>query len=156
MLFSSSYIQQIMKQQEMVKIPMHSLIDLITNSSTEIFVHSEKSLQACKDLINEFLKTLNSELTCDDIFELSVEPEKYTIDNYKERIEWEFEDEDYEQKIQMVDQYLAGDIEKPDWWEDYHLETFLILKPKDKKYKKLAELFKQFLYSGDYFEHSSD
>lgn len=143
-----------MKQNTMVKIPVHSLIDLITNSSTEIFVHSENSLEACKDLVNEFLKSLNSELTCDDMFNLSVEPEN--IESYKEYIEYEFEDdEDGEDKIQMVDQYLRGEIEKPDWWEDHHVETYLIIKPKDKKYQKLAELFKDFLYSGEYYEYSN-
>lgn len=144
-----------MKQNTMVKIPVHSLIDLITNSSTEIFVHSENSLEACKDLVNEFLKSLNSELTCDDMFNLSVEPEN--IESYKEYIEYEFEDdEDGEDKIQMVDQYLRGEIEKPDWWEDHHVETYLIIKPKDKKYQKLAELFKEFLYSGEYYEYSNN
>ena len=56
------------------KINLHSVIDLITNSSTEIYTYSEGSVAACKEMINEFLKVMNIyDKTCDDLFELSID-----------------------------------------------------------------------------------
>lgn len=145
-----------MKLVTMVKIKLHSLIDLITNSSTEIFVNSENSLEACKNLVNEFLKTVDSTLTCDDMFKLSIEMEECTVVDYREYIQYEYEDdEDLGEKLQMFDQYVKGKIEEPDWWEGDRIQSFLVIKPKDKKYKKLAELFKEFLYSPEYYEYSN-
>ena len=57
------------------KINLHSVIDLITNSSTEIYTYSDGSLTACKEMINEFLKVMNIDKTCDDLFELSIDSE---------------------------------------------------------------------------------
>lgn len=152
-----------MKQQEMVKIPMHSIIDLITNSSTEIFVHSENSLKPCKELINEFLKITGSDKTCDDMFDLSIEIENYSLDTYRDYylendIEEEVDntDKDSNELKDEFEKYIQGKIEKPSWVNEYHLETRLILKSKDPKYTKLAELFKDFLYSPDWYEHSND
>jgi len=56
-----------------MKIPVHSVIDIITNSSSEIFCNSEKSIEPAKDLINEMLRLMGSDKTCDDIFEISLE-----------------------------------------------------------------------------------
>jgi hypothetical protein len=154
-----------MKQLETVKIPLHSIIDLITNSSTEIFVHSEGSLESCKELVNEFLKTFNvggdmfrDTLTCDDVFDLSIEFTKYILEDYIEyylNYDTQHSDKPAEMKAEF-EKYLKGELPKPSWVEDYHLETKLVIKPKEEKYAKLATLFESFLYSGDYFEHSSD
>lgn len=148
-----------MKQQEMVKIPVHSIIDLITNSSTEIFVHSENSLKPCKELINEFLKVFNvgqdtslHGLTCDDIFDISIEVDKSSAQDYKDYYMDDVDEED----IKKFDDYIEGKGKCPSFVENYHLETYLVLKAKDPKYSKLGELFKTFLYSPEWFEHSSD
>jgi hypothetical protein len=58
------------------KINLHSVIDLITNSSTEIYTYSSGSLAACKEMINEFFKVAGIEKTCDDIFELSIDTDE--------------------------------------------------------------------------------
>jgi len=137
----------------MIKIPMHSIIDLITNSSTEIFVHSEASLKPCKELINEFLFQMGSMQTCDDIFDISIEVDKNSAEQYKE---YYLEDADSEEDVKRFDDYVNGNAKCPGFVEDYHLETYLVLRPKDPKYEKLAQLFKKFLYSPEWFEHSND
>jgi hypothetical protein len=137
----------------MIKIPMHSIIDLITNSSTEIFVHSEASLKPCKELITEFLFQTGSPYTCDDLFDVSIEVDKSSAQDYKD---YYLEDIDSEEDLKKFDDYVNGKGKCPGFVEDYHLETYLVLKPKDPKYEKLAELFKRFLYSPEWYEHSSD
>jgi len=55
------------------KLSVHSVIDLITNSSTEIFVDFSNSIKPVKELVNEFLKVQESDKTCDDIFDIRIE-----------------------------------------------------------------------------------
>lgn len=57
----------------MIKIKLHSLIDLITNSSTEIYTYSSGSLQACKDMVDEFFKIVGINKTCDEVFDLKLD-----------------------------------------------------------------------------------
>ncbi len=57
------------------KINLHSIIDLITNSSTEIYTFSGGSISACKEMVDEFFKALGIDKTCDDVFELSLDVE---------------------------------------------------------------------------------
>lgn len=62
-----------------LKIRVHSVIDIITNSSTEIFVSANySSIEAIKRLINHFLKMTNSDKTCDDLFEITIDSEGFT------------------------------------------------------------------------------
>lgn len=58
------------------KINLHSIIDLITNSSTEIYTYSDGSLAACKEMINEFLMVMQIDQTCDDLFDLEIDTEE--------------------------------------------------------------------------------
>ena len=54
-------------------IPIHSFVDLITNSSTEIYVEAtESTVSAIKELVNSLLKAGGSTLTCDDLFTISL------------------------------------------------------------------------------------
>jgi len=131
----------------MVKIPMHSVIDLITNSSTEIFTYSENSLEPAKELINEILKLQGVDKTCDDVFDLSIQFDEYGLDQY---IEFENYDRDIDGD-EIRKQILEGN--KPDWFEDYHVETNLVIEPKDEAYANLAELMVKFLYSPSHDEH---
>ncbi|MFA5154170.1 MAG: hypothetical protein WC554_16590 [Clostridia bacterium] len=65
-----------------IKINLHSIIDLITNSSTEIYTYSSGSVAACKEMIDEFFKVTGVNKTCDDVFELSVDTEEGTRGDY--------------------------------------------------------------------------
>jgi hypothetical protein len=54
-------------------IPIHSFVDLITNSSTEIYIEADKgTIEAVKSLINNLLKVAKSELTADDLFTIKL------------------------------------------------------------------------------------
>ena len=58
--------------QTIYKIRIHSFVDLITNSSTEIYIQAtEKTVELLKAMINNILLVGKSELTCDDLFEIS-------------------------------------------------------------------------------------
>lgn len=64
-------------------IPIHSFVDLITNSSSETFVNAtEKSVDTVKDLVNGMLKLSASSLTCDDLFKIEI-VHKYESTDYK-------------------------------------------------------------------------
>lgn len=59
-----------------LEIKIHSFIDIITNSSTEIFVQaSQKTIDNIKLLIDNILAIGGSQLKCDDIFLLSLNSE---------------------------------------------------------------------------------
>lgn len=57
------------------KIKFHSIIDLITNSSTEMFMDYSESVEPCKEMINEMLIACGIDKTCDDIFDIRLENE---------------------------------------------------------------------------------
>jgi hypothetical protein len=55
---------------------MHSFVDLITNSSTEIYIEaSEKTIESIKALVNNILNLGGSSLTCDDLFTIELNPD---------------------------------------------------------------------------------
>jgi hypothetical protein len=54
-------------------IPVHSFVDLITNSSSEIFSSAtDGTVTAAKDLINKVLAAGKSEKTCSDLFKVKL------------------------------------------------------------------------------------
>ncbi|MGM9530641.1 hypothetical protein, partial [Intestinibacter sp.] len=57
-------------------IIIQSYIDLITNSSTSVFQWAN-SVKGVKDIINAILKSAGSDLTCDDLFNITIH---YCID----------------------------------------------------------------------------
>ena len=62
-------------------IPVHSFVDTITNSSTEIYVSAtEKTIETLKKIVNDTLAIAGSTLSCKDLFskiELKKEVIKY-------------------------------------------------------------------------------
>lgn len=67
-------------------IPIHSFVDLITNSSTEIYVQADKhTIEAIKGVINAILKSVAAGVTADDLFEFDL---TVNVDNPKPRAEW--------------------------------------------------------------------
>lgn len=56
-----------------VIIPVHSFVDLITNSSSETYVQAtDKTVDTLKKLIDSLLKGTGQ--TCDDLFEIDLLP----------------------------------------------------------------------------------
>jgi len=52
-----------------INIPIHSVVALITNSSSEIFVSADEStVKAIKKITNDILKAGGSTQTADDLF----------------------------------------------------------------------------------------
>lgn len=62
-------------------IKIQSISDVITNSSTEIYVEAtEHTLNGIKNIVNSILKSVNSEYTADNLFEFSLEDIDKDID----------------------------------------------------------------------------
>ncbi len=54
-------------------IPVHSFVDLITNSSSEVYVMADEgTISAIKDIINHLLKIGGGTQSADDIFEFDL------------------------------------------------------------------------------------
>jgi len=158
-----------------IKIPVHSLIDLITNSSTEIFVDCSGSVQPAKDLLTEFLKVSGSDKTCDEVFEVTLEQDHYNIETWFDyQFKWDSDEGVYEKYNNEYDLEGSGDYKKgqenqkrlvedykagkcPDIKIDsYHIQKHLVVTSKDDKYTHLLELLKKFLHSPEHYEYSND
>lgn len=113
----------------MIKINLHSVTDLITNSSTVIFTYSEGSVQPLKDMINEILKTFNvhgdsflKDMTCDDMFDVVImcdDSDRYT--NWLEQNDPEDWPEGVDENTdisKLIADVESGKIAKPDWFEE--------------------------------------
>ena len=54
-----------------ISIPIHSIVEVITNSSTEIYTMiKEKSAEYIKEFINKILSIAESNVTADDLFDI--------------------------------------------------------------------------------------
>lgn len=72
-----------------MKVKIHSMVDVITNSSTVIYVQNHgKTIELAKALINDILKVAGNEKTADDLFEFKARANQ---ENIKEKIDdnWE-------------------------------------------------------------------
>ena len=156
-----------------IKIPIHSLIDLITNSSTEIFVDCKASVQPAKDLLQELLKLQGSDKNVDEVFEVTLEENGHNIESYIEyyleddneetflrlKEEYKFNDSTLEYKDRqkeldrLVEDYKAGKVEID--IDSYHVQKYLKVISKDEKYNHLLELLDKFLHSPDHYEYST-
>ena len=68
-----------------ITVNLHSFVDLITNSSTEIFVEaSQSTIDAVKEVVDNLLEVAGSDLKADDLFEFEL-GEKEGWDYYVDR-----------------------------------------------------------------------
>lgn len=51
-----------------MKIKLHSIVGLITNSSSTIYTYQDRSIEPFKELVNVFLEVMGIDKTCDDLF----------------------------------------------------------------------------------------
>lgn len=115
-------------------IKAHSIVDVITNSSTVIYTQAkEGSIETVKEIINSLLKLGGSDKTADDLFNIEITSEQL-IDEQKDRLAYDDDD------ISMLEKYAgrelewndpdrkrlldelwnkinSGEIEEPSWWE---------------------------------------
>ena len=151
-----------------MKIKLHSITDLITNSSTVIYTYSEASEQALKDMITSIFKAFNIDKKCDDVFKLVVTMED-TYD-YSDKIaeleepiaelEGLKDDASYQKIEDTLKDVLSGKIEKPQWmkqieqqnegYNGYRISTTLNIIPLKPEYAEMAKLVGKFLYSTDH------
>jgi hypothetical protein len=73
----------------MEKIRLHSMTDLITNSSTTIYTYSDASPKALEEMVNEFFSAFGIKHKCSDVFNMILMPssvedylEDYILNNY--------------------------------------------------------------------------
>lgn len=150
----------------MFKIKFHSVIDVITNSSTEIYSWYDGSVSACREMLEEIFKVFGVEEKVDDIFYIHLSYDYYIYIDYisDNKLENEFENypnnwsEQNEYVKDFVEQVYSGKISKPKWMDDaenaenYSGRTpsneFTILTKKP-EYKELAKKIEKFLYSPD-------
>lgn len=62
----------------MIKIPIQSVSDVITNSSSEVYLCTNGSSYV-RNLIDEILKLANSDYTCDELFQVEDHDSCYGI-----------------------------------------------------------------------------
>lgn len=139
----------------MIKVKLHSSVDVITNSSTVIFTY-QNSTEEVKELVAEILKLSDTpDLTPDDVFYYGtfcesdvyadsegIVPEEYTNTEMVER---------------TIVAVLTGEMEKPDWmtevennedyFEYYCPDVYLHVLAKEEKYKPLGQKLLDFLNS---------
>ena len=75
---------KIQKKMKEAKLRIHSFIDIITNSSTEIFIRAtNNTIKNIQSLVNNLLSIANSNLKCEDIFIMSLScDEDYDAEDY--------------------------------------------------------------------------
>jgi len=129
-------------------VPIHSVVDVITNSSTQIYVQfRESSIATIKELIDNILLIGNSDLKSDDLFEFEI------LDPYLDEKRYEdctlyCSDEglindsmEYTEQELIIQEQLENiekipNDEKPDWWfrnednEEENYSTSLLCKCK--------------------------
>jgi hypothetical protein len=152
---------------EQVNIKLHSITDLITNSSTTIYTYSDESDAACIEMIDEILKSLGSDKTCKDMFRVSVNVDRYVIVDYFNSLEeddknlpdgWvDFNrDQKYNFVLNMLDDIANGKINKPEIlkrieneqnYDGMYPQTYLTIVALKPEYAEAAVKIKKFLYS---------
>jgi hypothetical protein len=148
-----------------IRIPIHSVTDLITNSSTTIYTYSDASADACVEMIDAILLALGQTLKCADLFKVEVGLDDY--DGYWALFDW-IEDDDDRRPVEcpetsaelsdLVDN-LNG-AEKPAWLQKLEAaylkyeddrgnrpQNTLKLMPLKPEYAAVGELITKFLYS---------
>jgi hypothetical protein len=67
-----------------ILIPVHSFVDLITNSSSEVFVTADRKTVECfTKLVDGILKAAGSDKTCNDLFVVTLETRDGGYGDYK-------------------------------------------------------------------------
>lgn len=143
----------------MKKINIHSIVDVITNSSTVIYTYQNCKEEA-KELLQEILNLIAVEdKSIDDLFviETFIEDEEHYNYYLEDYTDIPYTDERIENIIERI---MDGEIEKPEWMveaEDYFNKnrSTLYIRARDKKYNHLAKKMIAFLnapYSTESYE----
>jgi hypothetical protein len=88
-----------------IKLSLHSIIDVITNSSTEIYTFTNSSaIEKSYELLNEILKIADSDKKAEDLFEIYIIPNDWDniINYFNKYYEDEFEKCDNLQELKIL------------------------------------------------------
>ena len=159
-----------------IKLKIHSVVDVITNSSTVIYTYQNSTSQA-KELVEEMLKlTGETDKTADDIFYYGVfcDDDKYLESDAiseqegypeypadakydsPERKAWNEASNKWLSDLQAS--IMKGDIDQPQWMTDaegcddydyWSPSSYLCLVPKEEKYKEFGHAIQRLLGSVD-------
>ena len=155
---------------ETIKLKIHSMVDIITNSSTTIYTYQQGSVIPAKELINEILKLSGeNEKTADDVFYFGVFADDYIYLESEEidevdhpRLTADYGTDEYKVQNKKLDDWfynlkesiIKGEIEKPQWMKNaeqndygYNPDMILEIIVKDEKYSDLASKILTFLNS---------
>ena len=104
-----------------IKMKVHSVVGLITNSSTEIFSWAtEGSVTTLKAHVDSFLKFLGREDTFDDLFNLEIVPTEWTVER------WEELEEDEKEAYGDMNAWI-----KDTRYDEWPAETYMKITAKD-------------------------
>lgn len=153
----------------LIKFNVHSVVDVITNSSTTIYSYYDGCIGPAKEMIEAFAKAFGSDLKADDMFFIGV----FADDNYiytegGDRGIWEDgEDDDpfkdisdnyYEFVDDIIEKVLKGEMDKPQWmldceghedWNGLTPSTALHIIPKSPEFEAIGKAMMSFLNSTD-------
>jgi hypothetical protein len=155
---------------ELIKFNIHSVVDLITNSSTTIYTY-QNSIHEAKELVQEVLNISGiKDKTPDDIFYYGVWCDD---DQYLEKIDdvedapkvtakWDTDEGKQQRKEQrkwlsdLQISIMKGETKYPDWMSEaetngdyYDPDSYLCLIVKDEIYSGLADKIKALINSVD-------
>lgn len=147
----------------MIKLKIHSFVDVITNSSTTIYSYYSGSIKPVKEMIDAFLEAFKSSLKADDLFYFGVFCNLDTYEDYHNDLDDEEKDSDFtalteldytETKLawnKFILNIMKGDKVKPQWMtqaeekRDYsgyypEDELYIVQKINTPEYTKLAQM----------------
>lgn len=103
----------------MFTLKMHSVVDLITNSSSVIYTDYTNTVEAVKDLMSEILSAMEEEVSVDDVIFVDTIKDSYWYFDQYDSLMSDTSKEDYDPLPEdwntQYYQYRAGIIEKPEW-----------------------------------------
>lgn len=117
-------------------IPVHSVVDLITNSSSELFIFAtDKTVDTATQLINELLKLSGSTKKAKDLFKIEL---LYGVKCEETGYQWKY----FSSRKELSAWRKENDLGE---YEEYYVDGhFLSIEAKDvndETSKKVAELF---------------
>ena len=148
----------------MFKLRIHSLVDVITNSSTTIYTWQDGSVEPCKELVNAFCQMAGLDKTCDDMFYV------YSICDEEHYMESDgLTDEllsisDWKEQSKAFKEYVLDIVKSKKTWPQWMIDveskenndsynvpdSYFCIIPKSDEYAILGKRIDSFLNSAQY------
>ena len=90
----------------MIKIKIQSISDVITNSSTEVFiVYDSSNIDSIKHIIDAIL-SIDGHYTFDDLFTIKMNPSEYAIEDLYKNWEYFFPKDPKPESLKEFDEFI--------------------------------------------------